>query len=362
MQARLRVAAVAVAGMLAACGDAAPVPPPGPAIGPRPATQTCLPGAPADLPERLSATGCFEALSPLTPGPDLVPYGVRSPLWSDGTSKQRFLVVPPGEKVTIRDEGSWDFPLGSVLVKVFAADTGGGATRVLETRFLVRRGTGWDFHAYRWNDAGTDATLVAEGGSEDVEMVWRGELVTVPYYFPGPSDCGACHSEAAGLILGPRTEQLNGTFDYGPVRANQLEALAAADLFAAPLAAAEELPSLPDPADPDAPIAARARSWLHANCAHCHRPGGWAPPDLGMDLRYALPLADTATCDVPTLYLNPPGTSETRLVPGSAETSAIWQRMTLGDLGQMPPIGASVWDPVGAEVVREWIDGMAGCP
>jgi len=363
MSRRRLVAALALVSVLAACGDPDESEPPGPAIGPRPEVQTCLPGAPEVLPERLSETGCFDELSVPTPGPDLVPYDVRSPLWSDGTFKERYLVVPPGEAIEVTSDGPWDFPIGSVLVKVFGAENSAGARRLLEVRFLVRRGSGWDFHSYRFHASGADATLLEEGVSEDVQVAWNGESVTVPYYFPGPDACAACHSDAAGLPLGPRTEQLNRAFDYGAVQANQLAAFAEAGLLAAPLPAAPaSLPALPEPADEGAPLEQRARSWLHANCAHCHRPGGWAPPDLGMDLRNEVPFAETGTCDVPTRYLNPPGTSETRLLPGAAERSAIWQRMTLGDLGQMPPIGASVWDPVGAEVVREWIDGMGECP
>ena len=29
-----------------------------------------------------------------------------------------------------------------------------------------------------------------------------------------------------------------------------------------------------------------ARAYLHGNCGHCHRPGGWTPPDLDMDLLF----------------------------------------------------------------------------
>lgn len=339
--------------------------PDGPPIPPRPATQTCLAGAPASLPTRLSRTGCFVTLSPLRPGPDLVPYDVSAELWTDGADKRRFLVVPPGEAIEVGADGAFSFPEGSVLVKVFLMRLAGGDGRPVpvETRFMLRRADGWEFFTYRWNAAGTDADLLDDQLIVDLTVRHAGAEVTVPYLFPGRETCTVCHGDAAGRALGPRAEQLDAVMRYpGGASENQLVALAGAGLLRQiDPAAVAALPALPDPADARAPLEERARAWLHTNCAHCHRPGGWAPPDLDLDLRWQTPFAQTATCDEWMLY-HGGRLGRLRVEPGAGEASGIWIRMTTESELRMPPVGSSIVDPVGERVVREWIDSLTGCP
>src|SRR5450432_1378272 len=119
---------------------AAPPPPPGP----------------DPFPQLLSATGCVEPTDATKPAAGLVPYEVISPLWSDGADKSRFLAIPDGSEVKIEDDGDWDFPAGSVLMKTFSV---GG--RKVETRLLMRHADGaWAGYSYEWNDGETDATLL----------------------------------------------------------------------------------------------------------------------------------------------------------------------------------------------------------
>ena len=69
---------------------------------------------------------------------------------------------------------------------------------------------------------------------------------------------------------------------------NQARTLAAIGLFTGLLGPENQWPRLSDPAGAD-PIAARARSYLHSNCAMCHRPN--APVQGNQDFRYATPFA-----------------------------------------------------------------------
>ena len=56
----------------------------------------------AAFPTRLSETGCFE-LAPggFEPTAGVVPFFVRSPLWTDGASKRRFFVIPDGQTASV---------------------------------------------------------------------------------------------------------------------------------------------------------------------------------------------------------------------------------------------------------------------
>ena len=72
-------------------------------------------------------------------------------------------------------------------------------------------------------------------------------------------------------------------------------------------------------------IEARARAYLHANCSHCHRPGGGSP--VAMDLRYTTSLAATKTCGI-TPTGSDLGIAGAKLVaPGDPPSSLLVRRM-----------------------------------
>lgn len=167
-----------------------------------------------------------------------------------------------------------------------------------------------------------------------------------------------CHSSAPGRALGPRTEQLNRSLPYAGGARNQLEVLSALGLFELP-GAPDALPRLADPADPGVDIEARARSYLHANCAHCHQPGGWVPGELAMDLRTETPLSEAMICDVPTQYFDNGGAR--RLQPGAPDASALLVRMRATDDKRMPPLASARVDPLAEALMVEWIEGLV-CP
>jgi uncharacterized repeat protein (TIGR03806 family) len=299
------------------------------------------------------------------PVPELVPYDVRSPLWSDGAGKRRFLMVPDAATIGFRASGAWDMPIGTILVKEFTYETERGnpaSERALETRFLVRRASGWRGFSYRWNDAQTEAYLL-DNGTTDTFPVTDPETGATEHthVFPSRSDCLRCHTNAAGGTLGLQTQQLNRPFDYGGAVDNQLRALEHAGFFGSCLPdRPAALPVLADPADPTASVDARARSWLQANCAHCHLPGGPAPTT--MDLRAEVPFAAMNVCDAPP-QLGDLGIAGARIVrPGHPEDSVLWLRAAMRGSDQMPPLGTLIPDPLGDHALSAWIGGLAGCP
>jgi uncharacterized repeat protein (TIGR03806 family) len=318
-------------------------------------------GVPGTFPERLSETGCYADLAAHRLTGELIEYRIRSPLWTDGTHKRRFLRIPADARIAAAAAGAWEFPVGTLLVKQFALqfdDADPESVRPIETRFMLRRSEGWEFHNYRWDERALDAELVADEDEADYEVVRDGALRTQRYQFPGPETCPACHGAAPGRALGPRTEQLDAMLAYEgePEPRDQLALLAALDLFDLPPGPRQ---ALPDPADPTLPIEQRARSYLHANCAHCHQPGGWSSPDLTMDLRYELPLAETRICGEPPSFF-----SEGRalIAPGEPEQSSILIRMRETDLERMPPVATTVVDPLGEQLLTSWIAALSRCP
>lgn len=331
-----------------------------PPLGPLPAEALCV--LDPDLaPPLVSQTGCY-AGAPLAPAADLVPYEVLAPLWTDGAIKKRYLVLAPGATIGFTETGEWDYPIGAILVKTFVLETVVGdptSRRAVETRFMVKVPGTWRFFSYRWREDGSDADLLDAGMFVAFDIQTETGLRTLDYYFPDAKGCNYCHADES---LGPRTDQLNVPLRYGDRLVNQLEAIAELGLFDRALGPVEALPALPNPSDPSASLEDRARSYLHGNCSHCHRPGGWTPPDMTLDLRFGLPLADMRACNERHQSDVAFGSGEYRIVPGKPGESVLWNRMNLEDLGRMPSIG-TVWvDRDASQLVHAWISSLDGCP
>jgi uncharacterized repeat protein (TIGR03806 family) len=299
------------------------------------------------FPKRLSETGCVDPNDPTRPVEAMLPFVPASPLWSDGASKDRWLAIPDGTQIAVGEDGDFDLPVGSVVMKEFRY----GGRRV-ETRLFVRHADGsWAGYPYVWDEDETDAVFV-DGG----ELV---QTDAGPWRVPSTSDCVSCHTEAAGRTLGLELAQLNGKASYPGGVAHQLVTLDALGMLTPPLGLGTELQpdqldALPSPGDVQGDVEDRARAYLHANCAGCHRPGGTAPSEL--DLRYSA--EDMVACGIPAIT----GDGALLIDPGSAETSVLVQRMRATDVRRMPPLGTEQVDAVGTAVVSAWIDAMTGCP
>jgi uncharacterized repeat protein (TIGR03806 family) len=296
----------------------------------------------------LSQTGCVDPGDPAKPASGLIPYEPVAPFWSDGASKSRWMALPENTTISIEADGDWTFPNGSVLMKQFELDG-----QLIETRLFMRHtDTGnWRGYTYRWNSSQTDAVLVTGGRSVTIG--------THRWIYPSEGQCMQCHTTAAGDTLGLETRQLNSDIAY-PVTgrtANQLTTLEKIGMFSGTL---KRLDAYPNPSDTTQSLAVRARSYLHTNCAQCHRPGGGAPSE--MDLRYSTPLADTNICGV-TPSTGDLGVTGAKIVsPADASHSVLYLRMTRRDGNKMPPVGSNLVDAEAGELIQRWIDGMgSGC-
>jgi len=300
------------------------------------------------FPARLSQTGCVDPADARAPAAGLIPYDVNAPLWSDGADKTRFVALPDGATADVDDEGRLVLPIGSVVMKSFRL---GG--KLVETRLLMRHDDGgWAGYSYAWLDDQSDAILLPSSAEKRIgESRWS---------FPSRGQCLLCHNPAAGGTLGLEVGQLDGDFAYpstGRV-ANQLATLDHIGLFSTPLGPTAT-PAYADPLG-DAPLEARARAYLHANCAICHRPDG--PGIVDMDLRMSRSFAETRTCDVAPTGEELGVTGALRIAPGDPERSLVSVRARSPALGRMPPLASHVVDEAGLAVVDAWIAGLDGCP
>jgi len=291
----------------------------------------------APFPQTLAETGCFDADG--NPLEALIPYEVNSPLWSDGATKSRWFALPDGATIDVEADGDFTFPIGTVLAKRFEV---GGETA--ETRLFVRHEDG-EWGGYTYAGEGASATLLTTGDAREV----GGQTWT----YPSRAECLQCHSGAAGRSLGLEMAQVDREGDAG----DQLRRWESMGLFTAPLPTG--IAPLPSPADTSASDEARARSYLHANCASCHRPEGTGQGPA--DLRVGVPLADMAICGQEPQE-GDLGVDGARLLdPGSPARSIVALRMHALDATRMPAVGSAQVDAEGVAVVERWISGLEGC-
>ncbi|QMW22493.1 SO2930 family diheme c-type cytochrome [Sandaracinobacteroides saxicola] len=317
----------------------------------------------ADVPAaKLSAYGLFDADG--RPDAALIPYAPTTPLFSDHAEKARFLWLPPGTRVGWRDSGVLAFPVGAVLVKSFgytallrqpAADTaparGGGASgrgaagyRTIETRLLIRKASGWVALPYVWE--GGDAALKKAGARLAVEAMVDGKAITIDYAVPNMNQCKGCH--ALDGVLGP----------IGP-KARNLDDATLRRLKPVGMPALADVPRVPA-WDGRAPVAARARAYLDANCGHCHNARGPAG-NSGLFLdwenrdRVALGIGKR-----PVAAGQASGGLSFDVKPGDPAASIMVHRMQSVEPGvAMPELGRSVVHEAGVALIRDWIAGLS---
>ncbi|MDR3459434.1 MAG: PQQ-dependent sugar dehydrogenase [Verrucomicrobiae bacterium] len=313
------------------------------------------------LPALLSQTGAFADLATLQPAAALIPYAVNSPLWSDGAVKARWLVLPADAKIHFAAKGEWTFPAGTVFVKDFEMpvdETNPQILRRLETRLLVCDTNGGVYGAsYKWRADNSDADLVNAGTNEDITITTATGARTQRWFYPGRQDCLTCHTAQSGGVLGVKTRQLDGDFKYpNGVTDNQLRAWNHLGLFDTKLneAALPLYARLVNLTNTGAPLALRARSYLDANCAACHRPGG---AGAFFDARFDTPLKLQNLINGPVA--NQLGITGAKvIVPGDTYRSILFHRVSITGENQMPPLARNLVDDPAVSVLAQWINSL----
>ena len=357
----------------------------------------------AKFPRKLSETGLFTSVADHQLQPALIPYSVNAPHWVDGATKEQYLALPPGTNglIEFTHFRGWNLPEGTVILQTLSLPSGGKSRRI-ESRILAKQQNEWAGYSYEWNAAQTDATLVDKAGADRELMLAdaAGNPQRTPWRIPSRADCMVCHSRAAIYALGFNEWQFNKEHDYGGYKANQLEVLEKLGVFrgdwksyererfgeeqtakgTADIDAAwnkigqvngqrsspetrsflprnpENMRRLVNPYDATQDLTARVRSYLHANCSHCHveAGGGNAP----MELEFRTLLSKTRTINVPPIHNNYNLPDPRIIAPGHVENSVMFQRIAGTGVGKMPPVGAQGLDADWIQLLVEWITKM----
>ncbi len=309
------------------------------------------------FPQRLSESGLYGADGAIDPRNRS--FAPQYPLWTDGATKRRWVRLPAGAHIDVRDPDGWRFPPGTTFWKEFA-----WRGRPVETRMIRIRADGTPAYAtYAWNAEGTDATLAPGDGISRSHEIAPGKWHAIP----ATSDCRNCHESGPSNILGFSAVQLSD--DRDPL-APHAEPLTSSSVTLRTLVAEDRLrPARPSLATHPPRIRARdeieraALGYLSTNCGTCHNARG-PLARLGFSLRHDFanvhgahePAIETAVGNAGRFAV-PGDTSGSRLIaPGLPDASAVVHRMlSRRPATQMPPIGSSIVDTAGAELVRRWI-------
>ncbi|MEX0273185.1 MAG: PQQ-dependent sugar dehydrogenase, partial [Flavobacteriaceae bacterium] len=309
----------------------------------------------SEMPTTLSQTGVFSDLSGLVPSNGFIPYDVNTPLWTAGTLKKRWIALPNDgqidtvdERITYSETGPWGFPIGTVLVKHFGMPSG----KKLETRIWIHGEDGiWFGASYKWRENGAEADLLIEGGTETLQI--DGESFT--YQYPSSSQCYDCHNQISGWVLGFKTSQLNGNAYYPTTgrTANQLETLG--HLGFIPQLNTDNVLTSVAVDDHSQSLEIRARSYLDANCAHCHQPSA---NEAFFDARLGTPLTNQGLINgkiKSELY----DYGDLVIAKGDVGRSALHNRMnTMDSEAAMPPLAKGRIDREAVQLIHNWITSL----
>ena len=317
----------------------------------------------------------------------VVPYDLNTPLFTDYAHKLRTIWMPKGVSAKYDPSDTFDFPVGTIISKTFYYPKGAkpgevartydsskdfagegldmAQVRLIETRILVRRESGWAAIPYVWNDTQTDAQLARTGAVVPLTLVASDQArEDFNYVVPDESQCSSCHAQdwVTRKIhpIGPKARHLNRDYRYAEGDENELEHLMKVGyLTGAPKPA--QAPRNANWMDTHASLDARARAYLDINCGHCHNPKGAANTTaLTLDVSAAED-RHIGLCKPPVAAGRGTGDHMFDIVPGKPDDSILAYRMASKDPGEMmPEIGRSTVHQEGVSLIKAWIAAQPG--
>lgn len=330
---------------------------------------------------KLSDYKFFEGdLKDLNPSLNVIPYEPSSALFSDYAHKKRFVWMPTGVKATFDGDAKiLSLPIGSVLIKNFYYDNvqPENVTKIIETRIMIHKDSGWIFADYVWNAEQTEAFLDLAGSY--VPISWKDEnnvIRNVNYRIPSEVQCIVCHKErveipggevTTHIPIGIKPQNLNFDYNYGSETKNQLTKWIEQGYLEGGFAFPTPENTAVDYNDTSKPLESRVRAYLDINCAHCHqqdrhcdyRPMRFAYSETGnanghTNMGVCVPTADMQ--DFPTAY-------NSIIKPGNVDRSMLYYRInTTDETYRMPLHGRTLIHDEGVALIEEWINSLTSCP
>ncbi|BEV04856.1 hypothetical protein [Chryseobacterium gambrini] len=309
-------------------------------------------------------------LKNLNPNTKVIPYEPASSLFTDYALKKRFIWMPNGLKASYdADDKTLNFPVGTVLIKNFYYNTiqPGNTTKIIETRLMIRKSSGWIFAEYLWNDAQTEAELVtgtnfSSGSSKNISFKKdNGNVMTTDYRIPSETECLACHKlDNKPIPIGVKPQNLNITYNYPNGIKNQLQKLVDEGYLQS---YPSNIVSTVNYKDTSKPLDIRLRSYLDINCAHCHQENARCDyRAIRLSFSQTTALSKIGVC---VMADEPIDASLERIItPGNPAKSVMHFRLSSTDeSNRMPLLGRTIVHDEGVDLLKQWINTLnQNCP
>jgi uncharacterized repeat protein (TIGR03806 family) len=295
------------------------------------------------------------------PNSPTLKYEINSALFTDFSQKQRFVYVPNSTQAQFHTTNNFEFPVNSVLIKVFSLPQS-KQIQPIEVRLLIKRNNGWIFLPYIWSKKHQDAFYYPDGYELNTSVYENQKKHEFTYSIPGSLTCGECHQNKDNngnitfLPIGPKARHLNKVIEYNGEFTNQLtlwHKLGKLNNMPNDLSVIDTAPNWQDES---VNVQDRAKAYLDINCAHCHNENGSAALS-GLRLEYWRKSITHAHGVCNSSHGWRGGGFD--IWPGRGEISSIPIRMRHTDAkDRMPPIGRSLVDEQAAQLISDWIDSM----
>ncbi|AEA43365.1 hypothetical protein [Fluviicola taffensis] len=313
---------------------------------------------------KLSDYRFFEGdLKNQTPAEKVIPYEPASGLFTDYAHKKRFIWMPTGTSASYVNDGDvLNLPVGAALIKTFYYDNvqPAGSTRIIETRIMIRKSSGWIFANYVWNTQQTEAYLDLNGSTTNVSWIQNGQTKSTAYRIPNETECKTCHKiNDLPIPIGIKPQNLNIDYPYQSGIQNQLEKLIAVGYLQNTLPG--NIVSTVNYMDQTKTVDERFRSYVDINCAHCHAEGkhcSYRPMRLAFSetsdpINLGLCVEPDDDIDPAYVYI---------IKPNDKNRSMMHFRLgsTVPSI-RMPLLGRTIVHEEGLQLLEEWITWKQTC-
>jgi uncharacterized repeat protein (TIGR03806 family) len=290
--------------------------------------------------------------------------------------------MPKGMKATFDGNGQvLNLPVGAAIIKTFYYDNvqPNNTTRIVETRIMIRKSSGWIFAEYIWNEEQTEAFLDVTENGANLELSWRDEnniIKNVNYRMPSQVQCIICHKvkevvngteTTTHIPIGIKPQNLNTTYNYGTETKNQLTKLIEYGYLENNFTFPTTQETTVDYNDTSKPLEMRVRSYVDINCAHCHtddRHCDYRPMRFSFDESgNSLGQTNLGVC-VNTEDMQDFEPSLSKIIsPGQPERSMLFFRInTTNETYRMPLHGRTIIHDEGVALIVQWINSLQTCP
>ncbi|GLR18526.1 SO2930 family diheme c-type cytochrome [Portibacter lacus] len=302
----------------------------------------------------------YNVFDDLVPNEKLTKYEVTNSLFTDYAEKDRYVYIPDGQSATLKKDGFFDWPVGSMMVKNFYYTVDQIDTeKIIETRLLIKDETEWKAISYVWNDQQTEAKISKVGAVFPLTIDHKTEKLAFDYVVPNKNQCKSCHNKNEKIDpIGFKYGNLDTDISVDSKSVNQLAYLADKGIIKLNVFQ-DSINSMISYNDAGQDIQERALAYLDINCGHCHRPDGPGNTS-GLFLQYDETRSNhLGFCKSPVAAGKGSGGRIFDIYPGHADSSILYYRMASVDPGSMmPEVGRSLTHKEGLSIVAEWINAL----